>query len=381
MGTAYTPGLKVSARSSIVKIRRLPLKGVVLVKEGDHVLPDTVVAKTELPGIMQTVKLAEQMGLEPNELASNLLVSIGDTIRKGMPLARTRGLFGLFKTEVKASLEGVLEVISEQTGHIQVRQASTPIERDAYIQGIITRVIPDEGVEVRCTGAVVQGIFGVGGERQGYITLVTSSAAEDLTEELINESHNGMILVGGRCITAGALRKAAKVGAAGLVAGGIVDRELIGYLREALNDPGFDIGVAITGQEPIAFSLVITEGFGSIQMAEHTYSLLKSLVGKRASINGATQIRAGVIRPEIIVPQSDDIDGVTTEIENEGLLVEGASIRIIREPYFGLLGIVTALPSKLTMVESETWVRVLTARLEDGSEVTVPRANVELIEN
>ena len=39
-----------------------------------------------------------------------------------------------------------------------------------------------------------------------------------------------------------------------------------------------------------------------------------------------------------------------------------------------------ALPSELVKVESETWVRVLSAKLQDGREVTVPRANVELIE-
>ena len=53
---------------------------------------------------------------------------------------------------------------------------------------------------------------------------------------------------------------------------------------------------------------------------------------------------------------------------------------MIREPYFGRLGTVTALPSALVQVESETLVRVLSARLENGEIVTVPRANVEIIE-
>ena len=58
VGTAYTPGLTVSARTRVEKLRRLPLKGAVLVKEGQTVRPDTVVARTELPGLMQTVKVA-----------------------------------------------------------------------------------------------------------------------------------------------------------------------------------------------------------------------------------------------------------------------------------------------------------------------------------
>jgi len=57
----------------------------------------------------------------------------------------------------------------------------------------------------------------------------------------------------------------------------------------------------------------------------------------------------------------------------------GTPIRVIREPYFGQLGKVTELPSQLQVVGSGAEVRVLRARLEGGEEVTVPRANVEII--
>jgi hypothetical protein len=52
---------------------------------------------------------------------------------------------------------------------------------------------------------------------------------------------------------------------------------------------------------------------------------------------------------------------------------------MIREPYFGELGTVTGLPATLQVLESGTEVRVLTAKLPSGEEVTVPRANVEII--
>jgi hypothetical protein len=379
LGSAYTPGLKVSARTTIDKLRRLPLKGQVLVKEGDRVTPSTVVARTELPGIMQTVKLAEKMGLEPSELKPVLKVQVGDRIEKGTVLAQTKGMFGLFKSEERSTVEGLLELISETTGHLGVRQAPTPIEKDAYVTGVVKTVIPGEGVVVECQGAMVQGIFGVGGERQGTITVVASASNQPLTDTMIKPEHKGRIVVGGSNVSLAAMRKAAETGVAGIVVGGVVDRELIDYLRGALNDPTFDIGVAITGQEPIAFTLVVTEGFGDIRMAERTFNLLKSLEGKTASINGATQIRAGVIRPEVIVP----LDGPAAAIDQDGEAGElkaGTPIRVIREPYFGILGNVTELPSELVQVDSETWVRVLRAKLEDGRDVTVPRANVEIIE-
>ena len=65
---------------------------------------------------------------------------------------------------------------------------------------------------------------------------------------------------------------------------------------------GYEVGVAITGNEELGLTLVVTEGFGEIQMAPGTFALLKKHAGRRASINGATQIRAGVIRPEVVSP-------------------------------------------------------------------------------
>ena len=103
----------------------------------------------------------------------------------------------------------------------------------------------------------------------------------------------------------------------------------------------------------------------------------------KASINGATQIRAGVMRPEIIVPVAGAVveEGDGKSLYGEGILQIGSVIRAIREPYFGKIGKVVALPPELTQVESETWVRVLEAEFEDGERAVLPRANVELIGN
>ncbi|HLV78991.1 MAG TPA: hypothetical protein VKT32_01880 [Chthonomonadaceae bacterium] len=383
MGTAYTPGLTVSARTRVEKLRRLPLKGTVLVKEGQTVLPDAIVARTELPGLMQTVKVAERMGIEPGDLESALRVKVGDRVAEGDVIAETKGLFGrFFKSEFRSPAGGTVELISPTTGHVGIREAPTPVEKDAYIQGTVTRIIPEEGVAIACEGALVQGIFGVGGERRGVITVVVVGADQPLTDTMLTEAHRGKIVVGGSNVSGAALRKAAEMGVVGIVVGGVVDRELMDYLAAALKQPGFDIGVAITGHEPIPFTLVITEGFGTIRMADRTFALFKSLEGKMASINGATQIRAGVIRPEVIVPLADAPTGAALSDagEESGQLTIGTPIRVIREPYFGILGKVTALPSELVKVESETMVRVLEASLEDGRAVTVPRANVEIIE-
>ena len=99
----------------------------------------------------------------------------------------------------------------------------------------------------------------------------------------IQDSDIGKIVVGGSGVTADALTKATSVGVVGIVTGDVLDADLIKFL-------GYDIGVAITGQENIKFALVVTEGFGFLNMAQRTFELLKSLEGKTASINGATHL-------------------------------------------------------------------------------------------
>lgn len=370
MGTAYTPGLKVSPRTLVRRYRRLPLKGQVLVKDGDVVNPDTVVARTEIPGVMQTVRAAEMLGVDSHGLQSALRVKVGDVVENQQLLAETRAFFGLIKNEVKSPTAGTVELISDQTGHIGIRLPAAPIEVTGYISGKIAETIPDDGVVVEAQAAMIQGIFGVGGEKHGVIHILVSGPDQALTDSMIDDSMAGKILIGGSNVSGAALKKACQVGATGLVAGAIIDRELIDFL-------GYDIGVAITGQENIVTTLIITEGFGTIRMADRTFNLLKSLEGKTASINGATQIRAGVIRPELIVPlEGLSSDDVADPVQ---ILDIGSHIRVIREPYFGQLGNVTALPPEPVVVPSGSTVRVLEARLSDGQNVTVPRANVEII--
>ena len=115
-------------------------------------------------------------------------------------------------------------------------------------------------------------------------------------------------------------------------------------------------------------------------MADKTYDLLKKFDGYKTSIHGKTQIRAGVMRPEIIIPLTFSEDELRVTESKMSELEIGTTIRVIRQPNFGVIGKVTGLPEELTAVESETLVRILEAELENGEKVTIPRANVEVIE-
>jgi hypothetical protein len=145
---AYTPGLRVAASATLRRERRLPLKGRVAVALGDRVEPDTIVARTELPGNVQTVNLASKLAVDPANVAATLAHPLGSTVRKGEIVATGRSLFGLVKNQVEAPVDGVLESVSAVTGQLVVREAPIPVEVAAYVSGTVAEVLPDEGVVV-----------------------------------------------------------------------------------------------------------------------------------------------------------------------------------------------------------------------------------------
>jgi hypothetical protein len=379
MAKAFTPGLTVSARAVYRARRILPIEGEVTVKAGDRVSADTVVAQTFMEGDVFPMKVASALGAQPKDLPGLMLSNVGDTVRKNEPIARSKGIFGMMRTEAKSSADGVIESVSDSTGMVIVRGPRMPIEVRAYVAGTVVEVLPGEGAVVENTVALVQGIFGIGGEVHGPVAMAGAAPDDELDADDIAPAMRGCVVVGGARMTAAAIRKAKDVGAAAIVSGGIDDQDLRDFL-------GHDIGVAVTGSERMGITLIVTEGFGSIAMAARTFALLASHAGKTASVNGATQIRAGVMRPEIVVPLDAAGAGasggpaVAAGGATAGMLEIGTVVRIIRDPHFGVIGTVTALPEQPAVLGSGSKARVLEVAASGGQRLTVPRANVELID-
>ena len=370
---AYTPGLKVTPEALLRFERRLPLAGLVEVKVGERVRFDQVVARTDLPGRVEMVNLANKLGVDPAELATLMLKKEGAPIERGEILAYSKGFFGFFKSPYASPIKGSIESVSKTTGQVILRSPPRPIHIQAYVDGVVEEVEKDQGVTIKTFGSLIQGIFGLGGETSGELLILADSPGKIVGPEEITKEHSGKALVIGKIATAAVVRRAAEMGVSAVIAGGIDDADV----RDLL---GYDLGVAITGNEKLGVTLVVTEGFGPLPIADKTYDLMQKRAGKRASISGATQIRAGVIRPEIIVT---DLEGdwekqatVAPDLE----LALGVPVRLIREPHFGHLGKVVGLPVNPVVIPSGAKVRVAEIELLDGLKITLPRANLELIE-
>ncbi|MFP4249935.1 MAG: hypothetical protein ACLFU7_09775 [Armatimonadota bacterium] len=369
----YTPGLRITDRALIRRLRRLPLPGQIHVSEGDEVKAEQLVGSTHLPGNVVTVNVAHELSMTPDDVPDYLLVEEGDEVEMREVIAESKSFWGLFHAIARSPIAGTVETISDVTGQVLVRGEPIAVEIDAYIDGTVVEVHGDEAVVVEARGALAQGILGVGGEAHGRLRVLCDSPEQQCTAELISDDCQDCILVGGGRVTLDALAAAREAGVAAVVSGAIDDRDLDQFMGEPL-------GVAITGQEDLGLSLVLTEGFGETPMRAQTFELLAERDGRRASVNGTTQIRAGVIRPEVVVPERGATWEAQDEAQTVGLAV-GSPVRLIRPPTFGELAEIVELPEEPMEIATEARVRVARVRLErTGEVITVPRANMETIE-
>lgn len=375
MAHAYTPGLTVTRAATLRRERRLPISGQVVVKKGERVDATTIVARTDLPGNVQTVNVANILGVLPEDIGGSLLKKEREEVAAGEIIAISKNFFGLFTARVKSPCPGTIETASKVTGNVIIREPPIPLNVNAYVSGVVVEILEGQGVVIETHGAFIQGIFGIGGETHGKLKLAVKSPDVELSAEAIEAlgpAAGGAILVGGSHASHAALVAATKAGARGVVVGGFSDQDL----RQLL---GYDLGVAITGHEEIGITLMVTEGFGRMPMARRTFDLLAANDGRMTSLNGATQIRAGVLRPELIVPDEKALREEKAAAHPGGLGID-TLVRVIREPYFGRLGKVTDLPAELQELETEAKVRVLEVEFAGGERCVLPRANVEMIE-
>src|SRR5438093_11256437 len=169
MAHSYTPGLKVTGSTTLRRERKLPLPGDVLVQVGQRVSASESVARTQLPGKVQAVNVANLLGVLPEDVEEFLTNPVGSHVEKGEVFAESRSFFGLFRSKCHAPVRGTIESVSKVTGQVLLREEPIPVEVDAYVDGTIAEIHPKLGVAVETQGTFLQAIFGVGEEACGAL--------------------------------------------------------------------------------------------------------------------------------------------------------------------------------------------------------------------
>lgn len=345
---------RVTPLTSIRHKRTLPTPGEVLARVGDRVEPTQVVACANLPGDFHILPVARLLGVAASQVNRHLRVSPGDEVRQGQVIAKRRGLV---PRSVKSPVDGA--VAASGGGRILIEAQPTVFELRAYVYGTVNTVWEHYGVIIETIGAVVQGVWGAGGESFGVLKCMVKSPDEPLEGKAIDPSCQGTILVGGAGLDEEVFEQAEGLQLRGIVVGGLAP-ELVSRV------------------EQLPFPVIVTEGIGTVPMSTPVFRLLATNDGREASISGLVQSRWDIVRPEVVIPlPAETLPPAQTQPGTP--LAVGARVRIVRAPYMGIVGTVMTLPAHPRRITTGAKVHGAAVDLGQGASVFVPLANLEIL--
>lgn len=350
---------RVLPLTRIRRERRLPVRGQVTLSIGSRVDPLDVVARASSEAHLYPVPLARYLHVSETALPKYLLKRSGDLVAPREIIASKPELMGTLQRIYRAPGSGRIAAI--QGSWVVVELDGAPIELRALYRGNVVDVMPNRGIVIEAVGLVVQGIWGGGGEGYGVLKKVVESPSDVLTEEKVDVTVRGAVLLAGGGITEPALRRAAQERAAGVIVGGLPSQ-----LKELV--------------ETLGIPVLVTEAFGDHPMAAPIFDLLSSRDGEEATLNTSSRTRGGATQPEVFIPalaaMGAPLDVPTmTELTGEA----GATVRILRAPHMGAVGKIVSVPKLPQTLESGISAWGAEIELTGGEQVFVPWLNLELI--
>ncbi len=292
-GLLIKAGDKIKLNAPLYKVHRKGIQGF------DFTFQSPVrgrVTKIEKTGIIilreiqdydekpHVIDIAGPLDMKPRHIRGYIKVGLDRFVEAGQVIASDIS-HGKAVT-VKSPTSGVLKEIDTRKGTVTVQYDINPVQMFCHVSGTVSEILPDHMVRVKGKGTRLNGVIGFGGDNSGILERIDSDGIGQFKENCIAFSTVPIDLE--------FLKLASEAGVSGIIAPSIPASDWVRYYGE-------ELGVAITGDEEIPFTLILTSGFGNFEMNEECAEFLDKSIGEYAGISGRTQIRAGVTRPMVIV--------------------------------------------------------------------------------
>ncbi|MCI0520378.1 MAG: hypothetical protein L0Z70_09005 [Chloroflexi bacterium] len=334
--------------------RLLPVAGKVSVRRGQKVNAMDTIAEARLAPEHLALNIARGLGLPEEEADRKLQVKAGQQVAQGDLLA---GPVGVMKRVVRAPRNG--RVVLAGGGQILMEVESAPYELKAGIPGMVVGLVDERGVVIECSGALIQGVWGNGGMDYGLMHVLLRSADDELTNDRLDVSMRGSIVLGGYCGDPEVIKTAASLPVRGMI--------LASIEAEA-------IPVAVKARFPI----MVVEGFGRLAMNSAAYNLLTTNERREVALNAQAWDQFNGNRPEAVIqlPASGDLNLAA----DTAVFAVGKKVHALCNPQRGKIGSVTALLPGVTRFPSGLAAPAAEVQLEDGEKVILPLASLEILE-
>jgi len=346
--TAYVLPLTVVRRE-----RTLPVPGRVLVRQGQSVEPNAVVAEANLSPEHVLLNVAAGLGVDAKKAASWMQCQAGERLTTGDVIAASPK--GLFRKIFRSPCDG--RIVLVRGGLVLVAKQKEDTRLRAAYPGDVVDIVGDRGVVIESAGALVQGRWGNGKSAYGVLRVLMKSADDVLTPDMMDIGLRGAVVLGGMCREPKVFEAAAGASLRGLILSSIPP-SLLETVRAA------------------SFPVMLTEGFGALPMNSAAFELLSTSDERDVVLNAQPYNFYTGDRPEAFFPlkhAGQVMPPMPRELSVEDL------VRVCSAPHRGAVGHVVRLPDAPQVFPGGTQAPAAVVRLHDGQQVTVPLANLEVV--
>ncbi len=337
------PITSINPNSKISLARMLPVPGEILVHPGQKVRALTVIARAKVPTRYQIIDIARQLGQSHADMSEVLTVKIGDMVQANQIIATQAGALPFLHRSVRTPVSAYIADIGPGWLLLETEQTTTEIQ--AFINGVVSRVIPQRGLILEAKGAIIEAACGFGGEAYGRLQRRVDSPFEALNLAAIDESVSESIILGGRTVDEETLRKAEEWQVRGII---------VGTIQSSL----------LNLDPPVKVRVVATEGFGDLAMSAYTFAVLTTLSRTEVSIRGQLPLPAHlapnqrVEEASVILateePRLSNSYTTSSRIAANSAKIEaqiGSRVKIIQGKLLGVSGTIEAILPQPQMTE------------------------------
>jgi hypothetical protein len=330
----------------------LPPGAEVVVDVGHDVSADAVLAVRRPPSTPLVIAAAAALRCRASEVAAHVVPSPGAHVATGDLLAR-RG-----SHQVLAPNGGLFLGASRLDGTLLLAPWGDEERVIGHVAGRV-RSVERRAVVIEVPAAIVEGVDGSGDAVHGELVVAVHEPGEELRAAAIDVATAGKIVVGGSRASAETLTRARAMGVAGIVLGGVLDKELRDF--EVIQRRRRELG-GMTG----AFALLLLEGYGKVGVDPQLFAWLRAQSGRMASLFGAD--RRMYVYDAAPPPARRPLASV------------GDRVVAHRRPVQGRSGTLVAVLDELHAAPSGIPTRMGLVRFEDGRLAPVPLANLEAVQ-
>src|SRR5687767_1349965 len=338
---------------SVVHRVRLPVGATPMVEVGHTVEPAEVLATRRAPRGGVSLPVALPLRRSAADAADCLVVRPGSLLDAGALLAEDdRG------RQVHVPEACLLLGYDLDDGSAMVAPLSGSEPVIGHVRGEVVSVEPD-AIELRVAGALIVGVGGSGNAVHGELRVAVHEPGDELRASAIDAEATGRIVVGGSRASAETLTRARAMGVAGIVLGGVLDKELRDF--EATQQRRREMG-GVAGD----FAVVVVEGYGKVGMDTSLFEWFRAHNGRMASLFGDS---ARMYVYDAHPPPSRRV-----------LPRPGNRVVARRRPFAGAAGEFQRVLDGLYATGGGIPTRSGIVRFDDGRTAVVPLANLSALE-